>query len=419
MGTQTKSHRIVILGAGAAGLAVAARLLRLSPELDVALIDPAQFHYYQPGWTLVGGGVFTADQTRRPMIDLIPPGAKWFRQAVKAVEPQAQRIILADDTVVTYEYLVVCPGLRCAWERIEGLPQTLGKNGVSSNYRYDLAPYTWELIRNFHGGRALFTQPPMPIKCPGAPQKIAYLAADYFRQHDITANLTFCIAGDVLFGVKPFARALEPIARRYGIALEYRHNLMAVDGERRVATFQATAADGTPRQVTHEFDLLHVTPPQVTPDFLQNSEIVNADGFVEVDQYSLQHLHFGNIFSLGDAAGTANSKTAAAVRQQAPVVVRNLLAAIHGEAAAARYDGYGSCPLTTAYGKVMLAEFRYNGEVTPSFPLDPFKERRSMWWLKTRLLPFLYWQVMLKGWEIDVPHYKPRAWLQEAIAREA
>jgi sulfide:quinone oxidoreductase len=399
---------VVIVGGGAAGITVAAELRRHRPDLDVTLIDPSTTHSYQPGWTLVGAGVFSLAQTMRKEEGLIPKGVTWLRTAVTAFDPDGRQIQLADGRRVGYRMLVVCPGLQLDWDKVEGLKEALGRNGVCSNYSSDYAEYTWECLQTFRGGAALFTQPPMPIKCAGAPQKIMYLAADRWRirrgRMQRPVEIEFCLAGDVLFGVPFFVPELQRAIDRYGIGLRYKHTLKAVDGPAKTAVFSVTDADGGTHEVTKRFDMMHVTPPQSAPDFIKKSALASAAGWVEVDPSTLRHTRFGDVFALGDAAGTTNAKTAAAVRLQAPVVVRNLLAVLDGREPSASYDGYGSCPLTTAYGKVILAEFSYGGKVTPSFPIDPRKPRRANWLLKTQGLPFLYWNMMLRGSEFDIPH---------------
>lgn len=402
----TQRAEVLIVGGGAAGITVAAELRRHRPGLAVTLIEPAETHAYQPGWTLVGAGVFSLAETLRPEASLIPKGVAWIRGTVTGFHPEANQVALADGRRIAYRQLVVCLGLQLDWDKVEGLRQALGSHGVCSNYAAETVEYTWRCLQDFQGGTALFTQPPMPIKCAGAPQKIMYLAADRWRRNGLPrpAGIEFCLAGEALFGVPFFVPPLQRVAQDYGIALRYRHALKAVDGPRRTALFAVTDGQGRVTEVEKRFDLLHVTPPQSAPDVIRRSPLANAAGWVDVDPATLRHARFANIFSLGDAAGTSNAKTAAAVRLQAPVVVRNLLATLDGRPLDAAYDGYGSCPLTTAYGKVVLAEFGYGGKVTPSFPLDPRQPRRSAWLLKTRFLPFLYWRMMLRGSEFDVKH---------------
>lgn len=398
------AHTIVIIGGGAAGIATAASLLTRQPDLDIAIIDPADIHYYQPGWTLVGAGVFTASQTVRTMTSIIPAGARWIRSAVTGFEPERNAIILDDGKVVRYKQLVVCPGLKLDWQAIDGLSETLGKNGVTSNYLAHLAPYTWELVQKLRGGRAIFTQPPMPIKCAGAPQKAMYLSADHWKRSGVLdqVNIEFCNAGGVLFAVSDYVPALMEYIHAYGIALNFGNTLTAVDGPAKKATFSRIGSDGQQEFITRSFDLLHVVPPQVAPDFIRNSPLADAAGWIDVDPATLQHKRWGNIHALGDVANTTNAKTAAAARKQAPVVAHNVLAAMGKVRGTASYDGYGSCPLTVERGKIVLAEFTYGGKVAPTFPawlIDGTRPSRLAWLLKERFLPPLYWRGMLKGRE--------------------
>ncbi len=404
-------HQIVIVGGGAAGITVAAELKRQRRDLDIAIVEPSEKHWYQPGWTLVGAGVFTRSQTEREERTLIPGGVTWIRAAVTDFSPDRNRLTLSDGKVLGYDYLIACPGLKIAWEKIEGLNETLGSNGVCSNYRADTAEYTWRLIQGFRGGTALFTQPPMPIKCAGAPQKIVYMMADILRKRGqlSSAKLRFCLAGDALFGVPFFVPSLQKAVDEYGIEVAYCHDLIAVDGPGKTALFRKTDAEGKTSEQEMRFGMIHVVPPQTGHDVVRASPLGNQAGWIEVDPATLRHIRYANVFSLGDAASTTNAKTAAAVRLQAPVVVANLLAVLDGKSLPAGYDGYGSCPLTVSRGKIVLAEFSYGGKVTPSFPLDPRVPRRSMWYLKTRFLPWLYWSHMLRGGTIDIKH-RDRGW---------
>jgi sulfide:quinone oxidoreductase len=399
------THEVVIIGGGAAGIAVASSLKARKPDLDIALIDPADVHYYQPGWTMVGGGIFDPATTAKTMASLIPDGVRWIKAAVAAFEPDNKAIILDGCRVVKYRSLIVVPGLKLNWAGIEGLSETLGRNGVTSNYRYDLAPYTWELVQGLHKGRAVFTQPPMPIKCAGAPQKALYLSADHwFRNGDIkNIEIDFFNAGPVLFGVKEYVPALMEYIKRYDAYLHFQHRLTRIDGPARKAWFTKTDADGAQSTVETNFDMIHVVPPQVAPDFVRVSPLADAAGWVDVDQGTLRHKTFEGIYSLGDVCNAPNAKTAAAARKQAPIVAHNLLkdmGVITGGDAI--YDGYGSCPLTVERGKIVLAEFGYGGKLLPSFPswlIDGTKPSHLAWLLKERMLPPIYWQAMLKGRE--------------------
>lgn len=402
--TGDASFDVVIVGAGAGGIAVASSLQARKPELNIALIDPADIHYYQPGWTMVGGGVFEPADTAKTMGSLIPRGVHWIKAAVAAFEPDNNAVILDGCRVVKYDRLIVAPGLKLDWGAVEGLEETLGMHGVTSNYRYDLAPYTWKLVQGMKSGRAIFTQPPMPIKCAGAPQKALYLSGDHWFRAGVLKDIDiqFNNAGGVLFGVKDYVPALEKYIEKYGATLNFFHNLVAIDGPAKKATFKVSKPDIEPETVEMDFDMIHVVPPQTAPDFIRVSPLADAGGWVDVDQATLRHKRYDNIWSLGDVMNAPNAKTAAAARMQAPVVAENVAMDIDGRAPIAQYNGYGSCPLTVERGKIVLAEFGYGGTLLPSFPkfvIDGTKPSRAAWFLKEKMLPPIYWRAMLRGKE--------------------
>lgn len=396
-------YSVVIVGAGAAGISVASSLLSREPHLDIVIIDPADTHYYQPGWTMVGGGIFKPQVTARSMASVIPSKVKWMKAAVAGFDPEHNQVILEGCQPIQYKALVVCPGLKLNWHGIEGLVETLGKNGVTSNYRYDLAPYTWELVQQLNGGKAIFTQPPMPIKCAGAPQKAMYLSADYWLKQGKLKDISihFYNTGAVLFGVKEYVPALMQYVEKYDSELHFNHQLVKVDGPEKKAWFKVVN-DENAALVETDFDMLHVVPPQQAPDFIRASILTDEAGWVSVNPQTLQHIQHANIFALGDVMNAPNAKTAAAARAQAPIVAVNVIAQLKGEQNFCEYNGYGSCPLTVERGKIVLAEFGYGGKLLPSFPkwvIDGQKPSRLAWLLKEQILPPIYWQGMLKGRE--------------------
>lgn len=398
------THEVVIIGGGAGGIAAASSLLGRDKSLDICIIDPADTHYYQPGWTMVGGGIFTPKQTAKPLASLIPRGVHWIKAAASAFDPENNAVILDGCRVVKYKHLIVAPGLKLNWNGIEGLVETLGKNGVTSNYRYDLAPYTWQLVQNLNKGKAIFTQPPMPIKCAGAPQKAIYLSADHWTNQKVLKNINieFYNAGGVLFGVKDYVPALMEYIEKYNVSTKFMHTLFKIDGPSKTAWFNKTDTDGNAEVIKTKFDMIHVVPPQVAPDFIRVSPLADKAGWVDVDPQTLKHKNYQNIWSIGDVMNAPNAKTAAAVRKQAPIVANNILTTMGRKSGIAHYDGYGSCPLTVERGKIILAEFGYGGKLLPSFPtwvLNGKKPSRAAWFLKESMLPPIYWKAMLRGKE--------------------
>lgn len=407
--TPAKIYDVVIVGGGSAGIATASSLLKRKSNLSIAVVEPSEDHYYQPGWTMVGAGVFSVEFTRRAEKTVMPRGVTWIKNAATGFAPERNAVMLDDGHMISYRVLVACPGITLDWDAIDGLTETLGKNGVTSNYRYDLAPYTNRLVKDMKHGRALFTQPPMPIKCAGAPQKSMYLSCSAWERAGVLPNIDvqFHNSGAVLFGVAAYVPALTAYIERYNAHLNFESRLVAINGPAKIATFEQKRGD-TVTRVEERFDMIHVVPPQIAPAFVRNSSLAAASGFIEVNEATLQHVRYPNVFALGDACSASNAKTMAAARKQAPVVAVNVLAQLEGKPPVADYDGYGSCPLTVARGKIVLAEFGYGGKLLPSFPnwlIDGTRPSRLSWLLKDTILPPVYWHGMLKGHEWMVkPH---------------
>jgi sulfide:quinone oxidoreductase len=391
-------HRVVVIGGGAAGLGIAARLLHAGIN-DVAIVEPSDKHYYQPFWTFVGGGVVNREQSVRPMADLIPKGATWIRDAAAEFDPANNSLKTQSGKEIGYDYLVVCPGLQIDWDKIPGVKEAVGKDGVCSNYSYDTVNSTWENIRNFKGGNAVFTFPQPPIKCAGAPQKIMYLAEDYFRKHGLRdkSRVVYYCATPTIFSAPKYATSLmEQVVKPRNIEVHFKHNLVELRPASKEAVFKNL---DTGENVVQPYDMIHVVPPMSAPDFIKKSPLANEAGWVDVNKDTMQHVRYPNVFSLGDASSLPTSKTAAAIRAQSPVLTANLLSAMKGGQPVANYDGYTSCPLITAYGKLILAEFDYDLKPRETFPFDQGKERYSMYLLKRYIIPVIYWQGLLKGYQ--------------------
>ena len=407
---KTNHSNVLIVGGGCAGIAVASRINSLKSDLTISIVEPSEKSLYQAAWTLVGAGAYNVNDTIKPMSSVMPSYVKWIKEYAEEFLPDSNSLKTNGGTY-SYDYLVVCPGLKLNYDGVAGLKENLGKNNVCTNYSAEMATYTWDCLKQLDGGTLLFTEPPMPIKCAGAPQKIAYLAADHLKKKGklSDSNLEFLCAKPVIFGVPHFQGPLNEICDSYGIKRSFQHNLISVDGQSKEAVFKQSDKDGNSKEVTKKFDFIHVTPPQTSPDFVKNSPLADAGGWVDVDHKvgTLRHTKYENVCSLRDVMNAPNAKTGAAVRKQAPIVAHNIVKDYKKSSESYRhYDGYGACPLTVAYGKVMLAEFCYAGKVTPSFPFDPTKPSSLYWQMKSKLFPWLQWNVMFKGKEWAKPNHK-------------
>lgn len=417
--------QVLIVGGGNAGISVAAQLLRKKSNLKIGIIEPSDKHYYQPAWTLVGAGQFNVQDTVRNQGACMPGGAQWIQKAVSTFQPEQKQVTCSDGTVMSYDALVVAPGLQIDWNLIKGLPETLGKNDVSSNYSFQYAPYTWEMIKKFKGGVAVFTNPSTPIKCGGAPHKIMYLACDYWRKQGILdkCEVHYVSGAGAIFGVPEYAATLMELVRKYNIKLHFNSNVSAIDGPNKKITFTTRQSKAdlekrlenvgaacyaiTPasdndevQEVNLKFDFCHAVPPQSAMDFIKQSPLAdpaNPLGYIDVDKLTFRHSRYQDVFSCGDTTNAPTSKTGAAIRKQAPVMVDQILAYLEKKTSDKVYDGYTACPIPTQYGKLMLAEFDYSNKPKMSFPIDQTKPARSMWFLKKRILPWLYWNKILTG----------------------
>ena len=393
-------HQIVVVGGGSAGLSVASQLLAKNSELDIAIIDPATKHYYQPLWTLIGAGVFPREESERDQADYIPSAATWVKEYVASFDPDNNSISLKDGSKISYDVLVVAAGIQINWGAIPGLKESIGKpgSGVVSNYSYDYVDSTFEALKATKSGTAIFTHPSTPIKCGGAPLKITYLATHYWKKHGVRNNIKvkFIKGGPGIFAVKKYADALTKVADRKNIERVWKTDLVAINADKKEATFKHME---TGEETIEKFDMIHVTPPMGPPDFIKSSPLAASSGWVEVDKHTTQHTKYSNVFSLGDVSNLPTSKTGAAIRKQAPTTVANIIAFMGGLPLPSSYNGYTSCPLVTGFGSLILAEFDYDKKPMESFPFNQAEERYSMYVLKAYGLPRMYWHGMLRGRE--------------------
>ncbi|CAL8261484.1 unnamed protein product [Merluccius merluccius] len=404
----TKEHyKMLVLGGGSGGIAMSARMKRRFGAGQVAVVEPAETHYYQPIWTLVGAGAKTVASSGRPTASVVPSGVKWVKSKVQEINPDSNTIITDNGKEISYEYLIVALGLQLHYEKIKGLPEAFDHPRIGSNYSIQTVEKTWKALQNFKEGNAIFTFPNTPVKCAGAPQKIMYLADAFLRKTGkrANANIIYNTSLPVLFGVKKYADVLWEIVKSRDIQVNLRHNLIEVRADKQEAVFENLDNPGEPKVL--QYEMLHVTPPMGPIEVIKSSSLADEAGWLNVDKETLQHKEYPNVFGIGDCTNLPTSKTAAAVAAQTAILNRTITKVLKNEKPDKKYDGYTSCPLVTSYKTVILAEFDYNGQPLETFPIDQGRESRIMYHMKADLMPHIYWHGLLKGlWGGPGPYRK-------------
>jgi len=393
-------HRVIIVGGGNGGVSAAARLRRAGVS-DIAVIEPQAVHRYQPLFSHVAGGTARASQTSRPQADVMPKGVRWVRDAVEAVDPAARTVTTSGGDVLGYDHLVLSPGMVKDWTAVAGLAEALDTPEVTSHYELDGAVKLSALLRDMRSGTVVFTQPPGPASCSGAAQKPMYQACAHWRAlgclDDIRVVLV--VPEETVFGLAHIDAELERVIAEFGIEVRTASEIRAVSGaERKVAIGRIGETDAEEVR----YDVLNVVPPQSAPTWISAAGLAaerDPGGFVEVDPETLRHRRFDDVWAIGDAAGTTNSKSGGALRKQTFVVAENLAAALRGQEPTRRYDGYGVCPLTVSRSSVVWAEFDPDGRPDPTISFLPqmYRENRLTWIADRYVLPWVYWNLILRG----------------------
>ena len=427
-----KKVKVLVVGGGAGGIMALVRLHRAMSNAEFTIIAPNEIHLYQPGQVFIAAGLYTHDDVVKQNKEFIPDGVNWIKDEVATFDPDNNNVVTRAGKEVGYDYMVVATGIVYHYNWIKGLTEAdIGTNGISSVYLNDLAKgttkggevtWTWfnELKAAAAAGKkptAIYTQPNTPIKCGGAPQKILYLSADHLKKEGLGANYIFATNGGKLFGLPTIAESLANVQKGYDtITNKFKHNLVAMDVANKVATFERTyEVKGEydkdldeydmitkKEMVDMQYDFIHVVPPMSPPKAVVESKLGwqkgSAKGWLEVDQYTLQHKRYPNVFGMGDVCGIPKGKTGGSARHHGPIVTANLVAAVNGELLKEKFDGYTVCPLKVDYGHIIMAEFNYDG-LAPTIPfLDPATPRWFWWAFDLYMLKPMYWHLMMRGW---------------------
>ncbi|XP_070393583.1 sulfide:quinone oxidoreductase, mitochondrial isoform X3 [Dermacentor albipictus] len=399
-----RSYRLLVVGGGSGGIATAAKFASKLGKGKVGVLEPHDTHCYQPLWTLVGGGIKQLSSSFKPMADVMPSQADWIQDAAETFSPQENTVVTKQGLKIKYDFLVVAMGIQVRFDLIDGLMEALETPYVCSNYSYNTVTKTHRAMQALKEGNAIFTYPATPIKCPGAAQKIMYITDAYLRKvgRRDKVDIIFNTSLGVIFGVRKYADALWDVVKGRGIAVNLKHELVQVRPAKREAVFRLLGSTADPKEtVTFKYNMLHVVPPMMPSAVINTGpSFADAAGYLDVDGETLQHKRYPNVFGIGDCTNVPTSKTAAAVAGEIGILRRNLTSVMEGKAPTKKYNGYTSCPLVTSYDKCILAEFDSKSEPLETFPFNQAKERTSMFYMKRDILPFIYWNLFLRGyWE--------------------
>lgn len=381
-----------MIGGGNAGLSVAGRLRRASVS-DIAVIDPNDTHYYKPLFSHVAGGTARASETMRPQADVMPKGVEWIQDSVTGVDADAHEVRLSSGGTVGYEHVIVCPGIINDWDAIPGLTDAMLSPHSASNYELELAVKASALLRDVRGGTVVFAQAAGPASCAGAAQKPMYQACAYWKAKGVLDDIrvVMLVPDPTVFGIPEIDAELERKIAEYGIELHTNAELLFVDADQRTVTF------GTAEEHL-SYDVLLVEPPQSAPRWIGESGLAPEPGaFVDVDVRTLRSSIHPDIWSLGDAAATTNSKSGGALRKQTKILAENLVSVLSGREPSAHYDGYGVCPFTVSRSTAVFAEFDDERRLTPTLWRTSYRESRRSWIIDRWMFPQVYWNLILQG----------------------
>ena len=401
----SKALKVVVIGAGLAGLAAINRLSKSLPNAELILVDKKKEHHYQPGFTLLASGIWNdVNEVIYRNKDYIPSNVRWVQSYVKAFDPDNNQLTTENDEVISYDYMVVATGLRLGYDKIKGLDvNQIGTKGLGSVYGGpEMARKTWDAMEEFTktGGRAIMTLAPTFMKCSGAPLKMTFMLEDALKRAgrtELDTQINFYSPNDSIFSV-PWVS--DDVKRRWkdelsiSPQLRFWRKLIAIDMDKKIATFE----DKEGKTYQEKYDFLHIVPPMFAPDAVLNSKLVVTDGvqkgWLDVNKETLQHNRYPNVFGLGDINGTPRGKTAATIKRSAPIVVHNLLNVINGKKPDQYFNGYTSCPMVLRKGAALLIEFDGDANYDPTFPgVDPLKDSYFAWFIEDLLLKPAYLSV--------------------------
>ena len=393
--------RIVILGGGTGGTLAANRLRRTygRDEVEIVVVDQDDRHWYQPGLLFVPFGMASTEELVRSRSHQLHSGIDFVQSPIERVDIERNEVLLADETVLGYDVLIVATGAILVPEETEGLLGPGWMERVFTFYAPEPAAALGRALEDFEGGRLVVNIVDLPIKCPVAPLEFCFLADWYFTERGIRdrVQLTLVTPLDGAFTKPVASERLGQMLGTKDIELVTEFNTGEVDG----SSGRLVSYDG--REVT--FDLAVVIPLHGGAGYVGRSPGLGDDlDFVPADEHTLQAKAAPNVFVIGDAADIRASKAGSVAHFEGETLVENVRRFLADEPLVDGFDGHANCFVETGFGKALLIDFNYDVEPLPGhYPSVvglPLLRESRLNHLGKLMFESFYWHALLPGREV-------------------
>ncbi len=403
--------KLVILGAGTAGTMMLNKLYNEldSKEWSITIVDQYETHYYQPGFLFIPFGIYSKKDVIKPKRDFFPSGVEVIISEIERIEAGNNRVILKNNVVLVYDYLIIATGSKIDPNDVEGMNDKLWHKNIFDFYTIEGACNLAKFFKNWEGGKLVIHITEMPIKCPVAPLEFAFLADWYFTDRGIRdkVDISFVTPLPGAF-TKPKASAiLGNFLEKKNIKLIPEFNIARVDNdEMKIVSWDETEVP---------FDVLVTIPTNKGDEVIARSGLGDELNFVPTDKHTLLAEGYDNIFVIGDATNLPSSKAGSVAHFEADILFENFIDVIEGRKPSAKFDGHANCFIESGFGKGILIDFNYDTEPLPGkFPLPgigPFSllEETQMNHFGKVMFRWMYWNFLLKGVELPIESHMSMA----------
>ncbi|HKJ46617.1 MAG TPA: FAD/NAD(P)-binding oxidoreductase [Balneolales bacterium] len=403
--------KLVILGAGTAGTMMLNKLSGVldNEEWQITIVDQYETHYYQPGFLFIPFGIYNKKDVIKPKRDFFPPGTNVIISQIEKIEPENSRVLLVNNKILSYDYLIIATGTKIHPEETEGLKDKLWHKEIFDFYTIEGALALADFFKNWKGGKLVLNITEMPIKCPVAPLEFIFLADWYFTEKGIRdkVDLHFVTPLPGAFTKPKASEKLGDMLDKKNIRLSTDFSIGSVDNdEKKIISWDE-------REVP--FDVLITIPTNMGDEVIARSGLGDELNFIPTNKHTLQADNYENIFVIGDATNLPSSKAGSVVHFQSDILFENFLNVIEDREPTESYDGHANCFIESGFGKGVLIDFNYDTEPLPGkFPLPgvgPFSllEETKMNHYGKVMFRWMYWNSLLRGKELPIESHMSMA----------